>query len=77
MKRPFVAAGLLLAGLGLASTGCSQTGPKETTTKSKYTDPTSWSENESGSTSRPQSGRLTGGWSNEARDIENSMGVGK
>jgi hypothetical protein len=76
MKRPFLGIGLILAGLGLASTGCSQTGQKDTTTKSKYTDPSSWSDSDSGSAGRPQSSRLQGGWSSESKDIEKSLGVG-
>ncbi len=85
MKRPFpfLKAGLIVASLCLASVGCSQTGSKETSSKSKPGDPTAWadrevsSESSSGSSSKlPQTSRLTGGWSSDAREIEKSLGVG-
>ncbi len=78
MNRPFLGAGLILASLGLASAGCSQTGQKETTRSSKPADPTSWSDSQTTGTSSdlPKTSRLSGGWSNEARDVERAMGVG-
>ncbi len=77
MKRPFIGVGLILASIGFASAGCSQTGQKSASSSSKPVDPSAWTDGDTnGSSSLAKSGRLSGGWSSESRDIEKSLGVG-
>ena len=79
MKRAILRGGFLIA-LGLA--GCKSDGGS-TAKPSKPEDPTAWTgkeltKDESGASHGLSKGsRMQGGWSSEARDIENSLGVGR
>ena len=86
MKRPILRAGLIVGALGMGLTGCQQAGHTSAVSQGKPGDPTAWTDKdvsggdaESGTTKSglPKSSRLSGSWSSEARDIENSLGVGK
>ena len=87
MRRPTLFFAAWIAG-ALGSAGCQQTETAKTVTArpSSSGDPTAWSDKvlsaespEPGGdpTKLPKSSRLQGTFSNEARDIEKSLGVGR
>lgn len=76
--RNVLAIGLVSGGLA----GC-QSDHGSVARRSKPEDPTAWTGSEiskdepASSQGLPKTSRLQGGWSSEARDIENSLGVGR
>ena len=82
MRRSIIRSGL---SIGLACAGLAGCQPDHgpAVRKSKPEDPTAWTGSEiskdepAASQGLPKTSRLQGGWSSEARDIENSLGVGR
>ena len=84
MKRPILGAGLIVGILGFGQVGCHQAEKAKTTDyiPKKADDPTAWTDkdvaqgsSDSADKSLPKSSRLKGTWSNDAQDIERSLGV--
>jgi hypothetical protein len=82
MKRSILHHGLWIGMVCAGLAGC-QSSREPVARKSKPEDPTAWtgseiSKDEPASTKGlPKTSRLQGGLSSEARDIENSLGVGR
>ncbi len=86
MKRPILRRGLLVGLVCAGLSGCQHDTAqvvRKSKSESKPEDPTAWtgseiSKDDSASPLiRPKSSRLQGGWSDEAKSIEQSMGVGR
>jgi hypothetical protein len=85
MKRSILRNGLWIGIVCAGLAGCQSSG--ETVAKkskpAKPEDPTAWTGSEitkddsTSSKGLPRTSGLQGGWSSEARDIENSLGVGR
>jgi hypothetical protein len=82
MKRSIIRSGLSI-GLACAGLAGCQSDHGSVVRKSKPEDPTAWTGSEitkddsTSSKGLPRTSGLQGGWSSEARDIENSLGVGR
>jgi hypothetical protein len=84
MKRSIIRNGLWIGLVCAGLAGCqSDRGHGSVARKSKPEDPTAWTGSEiskdepASSKGLPKSSGLQGGLSSEARDIENSLGVGR